>query len=230
MSIEQKKIVFDSEAAVGKECPGYISTKPSKAGIIVLQEWWGVNEQIKKQAIDWFASEFVTIIPDIYRGKVAIDHEEAGHLMTGLDWKGAVDDIQGAARYLKKNGCQKVGVVGFCMGGALSLASAVWVPEIDAASAFYGSPDPKLADPAKARPPVQCHFGTEDNHKGWTDPAAQDALEKKLKESGVPLEFYRYEGCGHAFVNESRPEVYKKEAAHLAHKRTLHFFTKHLLN
>jgi len=229
MSIEQSKVVFPSAASVG-ECPGYISSKPSKGGVIVMQEWWGVNEQIKKQAIDWFANEFVSIIPDIYRGKVAVDHEHAGHLMEGLDWPGAVADIQAAARYLRQKGCHKVGVVGFCMGGSLSFASAVKLPEIDAAVVFYGNPDPRLADAAKARAPVQCHFGTNDSIKGWTDSSAQDMLEQKLKESGVAYEFHRYQGCEHAFVNDQRPEVYNKEAAHLARQRTHQFFTKHLLN
>jgi len=229
MAIEQTKIVFPSEASVG-DCPGFITSKSSKGGVIVMQEWWGVNEQIKKQAVEWFANDFVTVIPDIYRGKIAVDHEHANHLMEGLDWAGAVKDIRAAAKYLKQNGCQKVGVVGFCMGGALSLASAVNAPEIDAAVVYYGIPDPRLADPTKTRIPVQCHFGTEDNIKGWTDSPSQDALENKLKASGVAFEFHRYKGCDHAFVNDHRPEVFNKEAAHLARQRTHQFFTKHLLN
>lgn len=131
-------------------------------------------------------------------------HEEAGHLLSGLDWKGAVEDIQGAVNYLNSKGVNKVGIVGFCMGGALSIAASVFVEGIHAAAPFYGIPKPELleCDASKARAPLQLHFGTKDSAKGFSDPEAQDKLEKILKDSGRDYVFYRYEGAEHAFANE----------------------------
>ena len=106
-----KTVKFPSENKQGA-CPGVLVGDPSstKRGLIVLQEWWGMNQQIQDEAAD-LASKgpFVALVPDLYRGKVATDHEEAGHLMNDLDWPGAIKDIQGAARYLLKEvGCSKV--------------------------------------------------------------------------------------------------------------------------
>ena len=168
------------------------------------------------------------MIPDLYRGKVATDHEEAGHYFNDLDWPGAVQDIQGAVDYLKSQGVEKIGVTGFCMGGALAIAASVRVDGLSAAAPFYGIPSKELADPAKARTPLQCHFGLKDSLKGFSDPEAQDALEKVLKENNVKYEFYRYEGADHAFVNESNPEKYNAEYTKQAHERTVEFFQKYL--
>jgi carboxymethylenebutenolidase len=104
------KVVLESANKLGS-LPGYATAFNKKAGIIVIQEWWGVNEQIKNLAARWFGSDFVALVPDLYRGKVATDHETAGHYMNDLDWQGAVQDIQGAANYLHANGVEKIGVV-----------------------------------------------------------------------------------------------------------------------
>ncbi|WRX09864.1 Dienelactone hydrolase - like 2 [Theobroma cacao] len=140
-------------------------------GIVVLQEWWGVDLEIKNHAlkISQLDSGFKALIPDLYRGKVGLDVAEAQHLMDGLDWQGAVKDIRASVNWLKANGSKKVGVTGFCMGGALSIASSVLVPEVDAVVAFYGVPSPELADPALAKAPVQAHFGELDNFVGFSD-------------------------------------------------------------
>lgn len=125
-------------------------------------------------------------------------------MFNGLDWKGAVEDIQGAVRYLNSKGVEKVGVVGFCMGGALSIAASVMVEGVHAAAPFYGIPKQELleCDASKARAPLQLHFGTHDSAKGFSDAEAQDKLEKILKDSGRDYEFHRYEGAEHAFANE----------------------------
>lgn len=167
-------------------------------------------------------------MPDLYRGKVAIDHETAGHYFNDLDWSGAVQDIQAAVDYLKSKGINKIGVTGFCMGGALSIAASVLVNGLSASAPFYGIPSPQLADPAKAKTPLQLHFGTKDSLAGFSDSAAQDALEKVLKENNIVYEFYRYEGADHAFVNDANPEKYNEACANLAYGRTLEFFGKYL--
>merc|ERR1711894_64270 len=191
-------INFTSENAKG-ECPG-VFVKGGDVGVIVLQEWWGINDQIKEQGEDISKrGNFSVLVPDLYRGKVATDHETAGHYMNDLDWAGAVKDIQGAAKYLLANGCQKVGVTGFCMGGALSLAGAALVPEINAAAPFYGIPNTKLCDVSKIKIPVQCHFGEKDEVVGFSSPADYQALEEKLKAGGVDYEMFIYD-AGHAFA------------------------------
>ncbi|ESO84352.1 hypothetical protein LOTGIDRAFT_67491, partial [Lottia gigantea] len=171
-------------------------------GVIILQEWWGINQQIQDEAADIAArGEFSALCPDLYRGQVATDNENAGHLMNNLDWPGAIKDIQACAKFLLSNGCKKVGVTGFCMGGALSMAAAALVPEIGAAVPFYGIPSPELADPSTIKVPLQCHFGDCDEQKGFSAPEDQSKLVSKLKAGNVPYEFHSYKGAGHAFTN-----------------------------
>ncbi|KAJ6880373.1 alpha/beta-hydrolase superfamily protein [Populus alba x Populus x berolinensis] len=189
----------------------YVVGKEDAPGIVVLQEWWGVDFEIKNHAvkISQLGPGFKALIPDLYRGKVGLDVAEAQHLMDGLDWQGAVKDIQASVNWLKTNGSSKAGVTGFCMGGALSIASSVLVPEVDAVVAFYGVPSSQLADPAQAKAPVQAHFGELDNFVGFSDVTAAKALEEKLKASGIPYEVHIYPGNAHAFMNRS-PEGVKR--------------------
>ncbi|RLM94158.1 protein usf [Panicum miliaceum] len=156
------------------------------------------------------APAIVVLQECLYRGKVALDVAEAQHLMDGLDWQGAVKDIQASVKWLKSNGSPKVGVTGYCMGGALSIASGVLVPEVDAVVAFYGTPSSELADPSKAKAPIQAHFGEHDSFVGFSDVTAAKSLEEKLKSSGVPYEVHIYPGCSHAFMNTS-PEALKRK-------------------
>lgn len=102
----------------------YVVGKEDAPGIVVLQEWWGVDFEIKNHAlkISQLGPGFKAFIPDLYRGKVGLDVAEAQHLMDGLDWQGAVKDICASVDWLKANGSKKAGVTGFCMGGALSIA------------------------------------------------------------------------------------------------------------
>ncbi|XP_057956701.1 uncharacterized protein LOC131149922 [Malania oleifera] len=189
----------------------YVVGKEDAPGIVVLQEWWGVDYEIKNHAlkISQLGPGFKALIPDLYRGKVGLDVAEAQHLMDGLDWPGAVKDIRASVNWLKANGSQKVGVTGYCMGGALSIASSVLSPEVDAVVAFYGVPSSELADPAQAKAPVQAHFGELDNFVGFSDVTAAKLLEEKLKASGIPYEVHIYPGIGHAFMNRS-PEGVKR--------------------
>ncbi|XP_020264987.1 uncharacterized protein LOC109840669 [Asparagus officinalis] len=183
----------------------FVVGKENAPGIIVLQEWWGVDFEVKNHAqkIAKLGSGYRALIPDLYRGKVGLDTAEAQHLMEGLDWQGAVKDIQASVNWLKANGSQKVGVTGYCMGGALSIASGVLIPEVDAVVAFYGVPSSELADPTQVKAPVQAHFGELDTFVGFSDVTAAKALEEKLKSSGVPHEVHIYPGRAHAFMNDS---------------------------
>lgn len=210
----------------GKECKGYLAQPAGggKApGMVVIQEWWGLNDQIKGVADRLAAAGYRALVPDLYRGKVTLDAAEANHLMTGLDFKdAATQDVRGAAQHLKQASA-KVGVIGFCMGGALTVLAAMHAPEVDAASSWYGVPPPEAGDPAKIRIPVQGHFALKDQ---FFTPASVDALEAKLKAGKVAHEFHRYD-ADHAFGNETG-QHYDAQAAKLAWQRSIDFLAKHL--
>eukprot|EP01097_Dermamoeba_algensis_P004169 TRINITY_DN2764_c0_g1_i1.p1 TRINITY_DN2764_c0_g1~~TRINITY_DN2764_c0_g1_i1.p1 ORF type:complete len:240 (-),score=67.99 TRINITY_DN2764_c0_g1_i1:66-740(-) len=213
----------------GDEVPGYLAgDSSSTSGVVVIQEWWGMNNQIKKVADEFGKRSFRAIIPDLYRGKVATDHETANHYMGDLNWPGAVQDIQGAVDHLRSLGCTKVGVTGFCMGGALTLAAVANCTGVDAGSCFYGIPGAALFSADKVKVPIQLHFGNDDPIKGFSDPEAANKLEEQLKAAGAPYEFYRYENAAHAFTNAEGPN-YKPETCQLAlWDRTVNFFKKQL--
>ena len=206
----------------GKTCPGYLATPKEGSGahgFVCIQEWWGLNEQIKNTADRLAEAGYRALVPDLYRGKVAKAADEASHLMQGLNFADAAEqDIRGAVQYLKQ-GSKKVAVGGFCMGGALAILAAVRVPEMDAGACFYGIPDLPAADLKKIKIPLICHFANKDGH--WT-PAKVDDLEAALKQSKSQFEIYRYD-AQHAFMNEARPEVYDAASAKLAWDRTLKF-------
>ncbi len=211
----------------GKTCPGYLATPKTGAGapgFVCIQEWWGLNDQIKKTADRLAGAGYRSLVPDLYRGKVAKASDEASHMMANLNFPDAAEqDIRGAVQYLKQS-CKKVVVGGFCMGGALTVLAAVRVPEMDAGACFYGIPDLPAAELKKIKIPLVCHFANRDGH--WT-PAKVNDLEAALKQSKSQFEIYRYD-AQHAFMNEARPQVYDAASAKLAWDRTVKFL-KHAL-
>ena len=132
----------------------------------------------------------------------------------------------GAAKYLLSKGCTKVGVTGFCMGGALSMAAAALVPEISASAPFYGIPGEALCDVSKIKIPLQCHFGELDELAGFSSPKDVEALKAKLGAGGVKYEVHMYK-AGHAFTNKTGPN-YNKEACELGLQRMIDFMNKNL--
>lgn len=216
----------------GKECSGfYVEPKAGKnaPGVVVIQEWWGLNDQIKGVAQRYADQGYRALVPDLYRGQKTVEAKEAEHLMGGLNFGDAAgQDIRGAVQFLKQTSA-KVGVVGYCMGGALTLLSAVFVPEADAAVAWYGFPPLDYIDASKITAPLMGHFATEDQFF----PIAQvDALEAKLKAAGVSHTFHRYKAT-HAFANETHensplPLKYDPAAADTAWQRTVEFLNTHL--
>lgn len=196
----------------------------SGPGLVLIQEWWGLNEQIKATADRLAAQGFRVLVPDLYRGKLAADGEEANHLMSGLDFVDACDqDLAGAVRHLAAGG-GKVGVMGFCMGGALTVAAAARLNGLSAAVCFYGVPPRELADPAQIAIPFQGHFATRDD---WCTAAVAQQLEAAMRAAGRQPEIHHYE-ADHAFFNASRPEVYDAAAAELAWQRSLEFLNRQL--
>jgi carboxymethylenebutenolidase len=209
----------------GGDCTGYyarLDTGEGAPGVVVIQEWWGVDGNIKRVADRLADNGYRALVPDIYRGRVTVEAAEAAHLMGALDFMdAATQDLRGAAQYLKQSS-RKVAAIGFCMGGALSILVAIHVPEVDAVSCWYGVPPPEAGDPRTIRVPVQGHFALND---AYFPSAVVDGLEAKLKQGGVPHDFYRYE-ANHAFGNKKGND-YDHEAAELAWQRSLVFLAKH---
>ena len=218
----------------GKSVNGYLAEPPTggKApAMVVIQEWWGLNDQIKGVADKMAKAGYRALVPDLYRGKTAVDAKEANHLMTGLNFGDAAgQDIRGAVQYLKKSGSAKVGVTGFCMGGALTVLSAVNVPEMDAGVIWYGYPPLEYVDASKIKAPLLGHWATQDQAFAIS---GVDKLEEKLRAAKVNFEFHRY-NAKHAFANETADSKglemlkYDPKLADQAWKRTMDFLAKHI--
>lgn len=149
----------------GAEVNGYLASPAVLEGapaIVLIQEWWGLNEQIKGVAIRLAECGYRVLVPDLYRGASTVEEEEAHHLMDSLDFGDAVSqDIKGAVRYLQADS-QKVGVTGYCMGGALTLLALNAIPELAAGVVWYGFPPLEYLDAAKIKAPLIGHWGTQD--------------------------------------------------------------------
>lgn len=219
----------------GQAVQGYLAEAANPVGaLVVIQEWWGLNAQIRGVADRAAAAGFTALVPDLYRGQSTVEAEEAGHLMNALDFgDAAAQDVRGAVQYLKalKAGSGKVGVSGFCMGGALTILSATMVPEADAAVVWYGLPPIDYVDASKITAPIMAHWATQD---AVFSMASVDALSAKLQAAGVRYEPHNYL-AHHAFANETaqgpaRIEVTQYDAAwaQLAWDRTMRFLGAHL--
>src|SRR6516225_7761275 len=202
MRRKQMGAMIDFARPDGGRTKGYLAAAgQGRPGIVVIQEWWGLNDQICGVADRFARAGYNALAPDLYQGRVTAVPDEANHLMEGLDFAGAThQDLRGAAQHLRAQS-GRVAAIGFCMGGALTIAAAVHVPEVAAAVCFYGIPPKDFADPARIRVPFQGHFANRDD---WCTPAAVDDLEKVLKEAGAKYEAYRYDAA-HAFANERSP-------------------------
>ncbi|MBI5069344.1 MAG: dienelactone hydrolase family protein [Deltaproteobacteria bacterium] len=200
---------------------------PKAPGVVVIQEWWGLQGQIKAVCDRLAAAGFHALAPDLFDGKVIPYHDSAAAnaTMASLDFRrSTAEEVRGAVRHLAARGA-KVGITGFCMGGAVTVIAAAHVPEVSAAVCFYGIPPEGVAAPRDIRVPFQGHFASLDD---WCTPAVVDVFEKRLQAAGkTTFEIHRYPGH-HAFMNSERKEVYGAEQAQLAWDRMLAFFGKHL--
>ncbi len=212
----------------GKDAAGYQAKAAAGApGLVVIQEWWGLNEQIKGICDRFAAAGFNVIAPDLYAGRVVPYHDSAAANaeMTSLNFLDATDQtLRGAAQQLLGSGAKKVGVTGFCMGGAMTVLAAARVAEFSAGVIFYGLPPAAAAGPDAVKIPVEGHFAL---HDDWCTPQAVKDFEAGLKAAGKPHEFFSYD-AHHGFMNEARPDVHQAKAAEEAWGRTLAFFRKHL--
>ncbi len=212
----------------GKDASGYLAkaTQPNRPGLVVIQEWWGLQDQIKGLCERFANAGYDALAPDLYAGTVVPYHdtEAANREMSSLNFLEATDQVvRGAAQYLKAT-ARKVGLTGFCMGGAITIIGAVRIPEFSVAVCFYGLPPSTVVRPEDIRVPLQAHFANQDD---WCTPKAVDDFAAALKSADKTAEIFRYD-AKHAFMNEQRPDVHDRKAADLAWQRTLAFLGKHL--
>lgn len=203
--------------------PGYYFPRESTTGIVLVQEWWGVDDNMKAYGKK-YSESFQVVIPDLYRSRVTQDPDEAKHYMEGMDFNSAVKDIDHMAQYLKSKGCTKVVVVGYCMGGALSIASGVKGAYIDAGVCFYGIPPKQFFDYSQLKVPMQFHFAKNDSQKGFSDKETYTMLKTTLEDASIDTsEFYEYD-ADHAFMNvKATAFPYEETLAKVAEERMMRF-------
>jgi carboxymethylenebutenolidase len=221
------KVEFETKT--GKKASGELAV-PAGAGkapcVVLIQEWWGLNDHIRSLLGRLAADGFLALAPDLYHGKVTADAGEAGKLMTELDRGQALEEIEAAARFLLAHprSSGKVGVMGFCMGGALSFRAAEAIGDLACAVPFYGAPPAAEYDVSKVKAKIQAHFASRDQ---WATPANAEAIQKALSERGGDMTLHVYD-ADHAFVNDTRPEVYSPDNAKRAWDQALKFLHSHL--
>jgi carboxymethylenebutenolidase len=221
-----KHITFNNDGLAGQ---GYLSLPESGGGpaVIVIQEWWGLVGHITDVVDRFAAAGFVAFAPDLYHGQAASEPDVAKKLMMELELNLAGKEIANAAAYLltlPETSTTHAGVVGFCMGGSLSIWSATLTEKIDAAVAFYPGASwerhaPNWSNYAGKSALFHCAEGDGTS----SAPGIQEALGEINSASGHAIA-YDYPGTNHAFFNDDRPEVYSELAAALAWERTLDFF------
>jgi carboxymethylenebutenolidase len=222
-----RMIEFESN---GGTASGYLSTPESGGGpgVVVIQEWWGLVPHIKDVADRFAAEGFVALAPDLYHGGVAKSPDEAGKMMMALNISQTEKDLRGAVRCLldaEETTGDRVGTVGFCMGGALSLYAASKNERVGACVVFYGIHPKVEPDFDNLRAPVLGVFAGKDD---FVTPDAVRALEETMRGHGKSIESHTYPDSDHAFFNDTRPEVYDADASADAWRRTIEFLRANL--
>jgi carboxymethylenebutenolidase len=216
-------------AANGGTATGYLAEpEESGPGLIVLQEWWGVDDHIRDVCERFAAEGFVALAPDLFHGETTDQPDEAQQKMMALNMEEAEKEMRGAVDYvLEHPKCDgNVGSVGFCLGGGLSVWAATANEKIGAVVSFYYVMPHGKPDFSKINAPVLGHFGTSDQFISVDD---AKSLEAELQRAGVEAAFEFYEGAGHAFfADHDRLGTYHEEHANSAWGKTVDFFKEHL--
>lgn len=191
--------------------------------VVIVHEWWGLNDHIKDIADRYAGEGFIAVAPDLYRGRTATSPEEAGEMMNALELEDGLDTIDKAVKAVQESyGVTKCGITGFCMGGTYALQAICHLEGLSAAAPFYGDvPDEMTLKGLKG--PVLFVSGTKDK---WINPEKVAELEKIAKENTLPVRTEKYE-ADHAFFNDTRPEVYDAAAAKDAWAKVIAFFNEH---
>ncbi len=206
--------------------PGYLAAPAGEhgPGVIVLQEWWGLDEHIRSICDRLAAEGFYALAPDLYRGETTTQPSEAEQKMMALSMGDVEKDMCGAADHLASQpGCEGpgVGALGFCLGGGLAIWAAATCPNISAAVTYYYVMPHGKPDFSAISGPVLGHFGTADD---FIPLEHSHALESELKDAGVETTFHYYDGAGHAFFNDTnRLGTYNAELAQTSWERTVSF-------
>ena len=218
----------------GGTAGGYLATPSSGRGpgVVVIQEWWGIVHHIKDVCDRFAAAGFIALAPDLYHGKTTTEPDEAGKLIMSLQLDRAGREMADAGRWLAASegtAGDRVGIVGFCAGGALALYAATLTDAYAAAVAFY----PGMAFIDRANPDFTAMRGGAAllhwaDHDHAYDRTSAAALEDRMRGAGVDVSSHWYEGADHAFFNDDRPEVHDPENSRVAWERTLSFFRTHL--
>ncbi len=195
------------------------------AAIVLIQEWWGINDHIRDIAGRYANEGYLCVAPDLYRGRLAKNTEEAAAMMQGLAIEDGIQTIRKAIEATKETyGVRKFGINGYCMGGTFALRAACELDGLAAAAPFYGD-IPAEAVLARLKVPTLFIAGSRDN---WITPAKVKELKEAASKYDLPVEVVSYD-ADHAFFNDTRPAVYNAEAAADAWQRVLGFFKKNLL-
>ena len=214
----------------GKTGSGYLATPQSGGGpgVIVIQEWWGLVDHIKDLAERFAQAGFVALAPDMYHGETTTSPDDAGKLMMALKIDEVEKDLRGSIDYvlsLDETRGDKVGTVGFCMGGQLSLYAACANSKVGACVDYYGVHPDVHPDLANLQAPVLGFFAEKDS---FVTPEVARKLESSLKAAGKEAEIHIYEGADHAFFNDTRTEVYHEAHAKDSWDRMLKLFKENL--
>jgi carboxymethylenebutenolidase len=196
------------------------------AGVILIHEWWGINDHIRDLAGRYAKEGYLCVAPDLYRGRVAKDTEEASALMQALEIDDGIETIRKAMDAAAETyQVKRFAINGYCMGGTFALRAASEIPELEAAAPFYGDiPDEAVL--AKLRVPTLFIAGERD---AWINPEKVNTLKEIAARNNLPVEVVSYD-ADHAFFNDTRPQVYNAEAAADAWRRVLEHFGNHLGN
>ncbi len=210
---------------------GYLAL-PDSAGahpaLVVIHEWWGLNDWVEEQAQKFAEQGFVALAVDLYRGKVAYEPNAAHELMRGMPQDRAVRDLEAGFDYLASRpevNKNKIGSIGWCMGGGLSLQLAIHEPKLAACVVNYGAMPTDPSDIRKIKAPILGNFGANDQ---GIPPSAVEKFEKAMQEANKPVDVKIYDGAGHAFENPNNKLGYRPDAAEDAWNRTLSFLKKTL--
>jgi carboxymethylenebutenolidase len=212
----------------GKEVGGYLA-RPAGAGkapaIIVIHEWWGLDDHIKDIARRYARAGYIAAAPDLYDGVVTKNPQEASRLMGALKTQEALDDLNAVVAHLRAmDEVTSVGVTGFCMGGTFALLLPCHA-RLEAAAPFYGDVPEDTSIIAQLSCPVLFIGGAKDK---WITVEKMNRLKAALRQTGKEGEVIIYQDADHAFFNDTRPEVYHAADAQDAWQRVLDFFARHL--
>ncbi len=231
MAVASETVQFSSDHVT---IPAFLASPAEVRGrlpaVVVIHEWWGLNDHIKDIARRFAAEGCAALVPDLYArqgSRVTADPNEAAKLMEALSSQAALRDLNAAVQHLRGQPAVdplRLGVVGFCMGGTLALTLATHNSDIKAAVPFYGKVPPiETLDYLLC--PILYHYGEQD---AWVTKQEVERLKEGLQKYGKPGEVVTYPNCQHAFFNNTRLEVYRELEAAQAWRRTLQFLADHL--